>query len=207
MTSRILSFIAGAALVATLVYMAPAAMAQTQPGAPGTCPNSAACQQGQMMPGHMSGRQAQPMAGQRGQGMSGGLIGVAADKLGITRQDLLVELQGGKTIADIAKAKGVDVTVIVNAFVSSQSVRLDTLVQNGAITQAQADDAKESMRTHITVLVNSPLESWVRQAHEPMVDNRPANAGQGMMMPGMARGRMMGNGNATPGEHGPRGNR
>lgn len=199
MTSRILSFLAGAALVATLAYTVPAAWAQTNPGAPGACPNGVACQNSGQMVGRMGSGEpmrqhnganmpANRMGGQA-QGMSGGLIGAAADKLDMTNQAVLAELQSGKTIADLADSKGIDVNTIIDAFVAPQSARLDALVASGAVTQQQAADAKASMRTHITVLVNSPMDSWVTQAHEPLMGARPANAGQGQPgQPGMMRG-------------------
>lgn len=115
----------------------------------------------------------------QGQSNNNGLIGVAADTLGMTRQALLIELQNGKTIEDVAIAKHVDPLTIVDAFVAPQFARIDALVQSGVITQKQADDAKASMRTHITVLVSSPIDSWVRQAHDPLIGQRPNNAGQG----------------------------
>lgn len=196
MTSRILSFLAGAAVVAALVYAVPAVTAQTNPG---TCPGGVACPAGGQMNagmgrGHMGGAQ----------DMSSGLIGVAADKLGMTRQALLSELQNGKTIADLALAQGVKTDAIVEAFVAPHIARFDALVKSGAITQKQADDARESMRTHIVVLINSPIDSWVRQAHDPLLGaavrqgpQTQAGAGRGQSQPSQLD-------TTQPGSRGPR---
>ncbi|NWG20181.1 MAG: hypothetical protein HXY39_07605 [Chloroflexi bacterium] len=196
MTSRILSFLAGAAVVAALAYAVPAVTAQTNPG---ICPGGIACPAGgqtnaSMAMGHMGGAQ----------DMSGGLIGVAADKLGMTRQALLLELQNGKTIADLALARGVPTDAIVDAFVAPHLARFDALIKSGAITQKQADDARDSMRTHIVVLINSPMDSWVRQAHDPLLGaavrqgpQAQAGAGRGQLQPPQPA-------TPQPGGHGPR---
>ncbi len=169
MTSRMLAWVTGALTVAALVFTIPTVAAQSGAGA---CVPGAVCPTGTPL-ALRSGSGAQM------QGRDGGLIGVAADTLGITRQALLNELYNGATIADVALAKGVDPLKIVDAFVAPQFARIDALVKSGVITQKQADDAKMSMRTHITVLVSSPIDSWVRQAHDPLIGQRPNNAGQG----------------------------
>ncbi|ABU57599.1 hypothetical protein [Roseiflexus castenholzii] len=169
MISRTWIWFIGALAVTALVFIAPNVNAQQAPGA---CPFGGVCPTGTPLMLRSGG--GTPM-----QGRDGGLIGVAADTLGMTRQALLSELYGGKTIADVALAQGVDPLTIVDAFVSPQFARIDALVARGVITQKQADDARESMRTHITVLVSSPIESWVRQAHDPLIGQRPSTAGQG----------------------------
>ncbi|MGQ9548675.1 MAG: hypothetical protein ACUVSY_11335 [Roseiflexus sp.] len=169
MTSRIFTFIIGAFTAGVLIFGAPIVAAQNGFGSPGNCPLGGVCPAGTPMARRTGG--GMPM-----QGRNGGLIGVAAEMLNMTRQDLLVELQSGKTIADVAFAKGVDPLKIVDSFVAPQFARIDALVKSGAITQQQADDAKASMRTHITVLISSPIDSWVRQAHDPIIGQRPARA-------------------------------
>ncbi len=169
MTSRILAWFIGALTVATLIFAIPTVAAQTRPGA---CPSGGVCPTGTPLALRSGG-------GAQMHGRDGGLIGVAAETLGMTRQALLNELSNGKTIADVALAKKVDPLKIVNAFVTPQFARIDALVKSGAITQKQADDAKASMQAHITVLVSSPIDSWVRQAHDPLIGQRPASAGQG----------------------------
>lgn len=169
MTSRMLAWLIGALTIAALVFTIPTVTAQTGTGA---CLPGGVCPTGTPLALRSGG-------GAQIQGRDGGLIGVAADTLGMTRQALLSELYDGKTIADVALAKGIDPLKIVDAFVAPQFARIDALVKSGAITQKQADDAKASMRTHITVLVNSPVDSWVRQAHDPLIGQRPNGAGQG----------------------------
>ncbi len=45
----------------------------------------------------------------------------------------------GKTLADLAKEKGVDTQALVDALVASQKTRLDQAVTDNRLTQAQAD--------------------------------------------------------------------
>ena len=172
MTSRIFVFIVGALAVGALMFGIPTVAAQNGPGSPGNCPFGGVCPMGTPLALRTGG--SMPT-----QGRNGGLIGVAADVLDMLRQDLLVELQSGKTIADVAQAKKVDPLKIVDTFVAPQFARIDALVKSGVITQQQADEAKTSMRTHITVLVSSPIDSWVRQAHDPIIGQRPVHAGSG----------------------------
>jgi polyhydroxyalkanoate synthesis regulator phasin len=67
------------------------------------------------------------------------LLTVAAEKLGMTETELMTELRDGKSIADVAKEKGIDTQVISDAFLAQAKEKLDALVSDGTLTQAQAD--------------------------------------------------------------------
>ena len=73
------------------------------------------------------------------------LIAVAADKLGMTVDELTTRLQGGKTVADLAQEKGVDLQTIVDAFMAARQEALNQAVTDGKITQEQADQMLENM--------------------------------------------------------------
>ena len=91
--------------------------------------------------------------GMAGRGMMGGgdnLLSVAAKQLDMSLTDLLTELQGGKSIAGVAKDKGVDTQTIVDAYVSQVKETLDKAVTDGRITQKQADYQLEQMKTRLT---------------------------------------------------------
>ncbi len=101
-----------------------------------------------------------PPAFERGLGMGlgfGGRIGgpqnslvaAAANVLGMDQTALVTELNAGKTIADIAKAKNVATDVIVNAFVESRAQALQAAVDAKQITQAQADATLAAMKTNV----------------------------------------------------------
>jgi hypothetical protein len=67
----------------------------------------------------------------------------AAKALGMTADDLSAELWGGKTLADIATAKGVDIADVKAAVEAAQIAETKTAINQavteGTITQAKAD--------------------------------------------------------------------
>jgi len=75
----------------------------------------------------------QPKAGP-GDGMND-----IAKLLGMTLDQIWAERIQGKTLADIAKDKGVDTQKLVDALVASQKTMLDQAVTDNRLTQAQAD--------------------------------------------------------------------
>jgi len=81
--------------------------------------------------------------GRMGKGHKAGstslLMTVAAEKLGMTEADLKVELQAGKSIADVAGEKGVNTLVISDAYLTALKAELDAQVADGSLTQAKAD--------------------------------------------------------------------
>lgn len=87
-----------------------------------------------------------------GGGMFGGdnLTSIAADKLGMKLTDLLTELKNGKTIAGVAKEKGIDTQTIVDAALAEMKTNLDQAVADGRITQKQADYQLQQAQTRIT---------------------------------------------------------
>ncbi len=105
-------------------------------------------------PGGMMG-----MGGNHWGGPENALISVAAEKLGLTREELMAELQGGKTIADVAAEKNVAVETIVNAFLAPRAERLQELVANGQLTQEQADNQLAQMKTTVTERLSQPWPS------------------------------------------------
>jgi hypothetical protein len=90
-----------------------------------------------------------PRMGRMG-GRSGSLVSVATDKLGMTAQDLMTELRNGKTIADVAKEKNMDLQVIVDAYATQLKTSLDKAVADGRITQKMADWTLEQAKKNAT---------------------------------------------------------
>jgi hypothetical protein len=91
-------------------------------------------------------------------GSDASLIAVAAEKLGMTVDALVAELRAGKTIEELAQAKGVDVQTIVDAVLALRAERLKELVAAGTITQAQADAMLAEMKTHLETRVSEPFQ-------------------------------------------------
>jgi hypothetical protein len=61
----------------------------------------------------------------------------AAGYLGLSRSQLLSDLRGGKTLAQVAHAQGKSVSGLEQAIVSAVTLRLDRLVTAGVITKHQ----------------------------------------------------------------------
>lgn len=80
-----------------------------------------------------------------------------ATALNMTQADLTSELQSGKTIADVAKEKNVDLATVKTSVLNDLKTKLDQSVQNGMLTQAQADSVYNQLSTNFDTLVN---QTW-----------------------------------------------
>lgn len=104
-----------------------------------------------------------PGMGFMGPGMGRGrddqrlLLTVAADELGMTEADLTTALEDGKSIADVAKDKGVDTEAITSAYLAQLKIKLDAQVADGSLTQAQADARLEQETQE---LPNRLTQAW-----------------------------------------------
>jgi polyhydroxyalkanoate synthesis regulator phasin len=106
--------------------------------------------------------------GMMGRGMMGrmmddsedSLIAVAADKLGMDVDELKTQLKDGKTVADLAKEKGVDLQTIVDAFMTVRQGTLNQAVTDGKMTQEQADKMLENMREMIEERLNGEMPMY-----------------------------------------------
>ncbi len=85
------------------------------------------------------------------------IVAVAADELGMTVQTLLDELQDGKTIAQVAQEQGVDPQTIADAFVALRDEALAEAVENGRITQEQANEMLEHMEEEALEHLQEPF--------------------------------------------------
>ncbi len=132
--------IAGALLLAGTGFV----VAQTTtPPAPQTATPQAPWGPGWMMGGMMG------WGGFRWAGPQNSLIAVAAEALGLTPQELIAELQAGKTIADVAEEQGVALETIVDAFLAPREEALQAAVEAGRLTQEQADALLAQIREHV----------------------------------------------------------
>jgi hypothetical protein len=85
------------------------------------------------------------------------LVAVAAEVLDMEQTALVSALNGGKTIADVAKEKGVALDKIVDAFLAGRMEFLKNAVSAKRLTQAQADAILAQMRTQITAQLSAPF--------------------------------------------------
>lgn len=92
-----------------------------------------------------------------GAGADGSLLATVADALGIEPADLVAELQAGKTVADLATDKGVELSAIVDALTAQHRELLANAVANGRLTQAQADARLEVFTANLTTRLSEPF--------------------------------------------------
>ncbi|MGC8874661.1 MAG: hypothetical protein ACP5SI_09500 [Chloroflexia bacterium] len=85
----------------------------------------------------------------RGFGWGVDLISVAAEKLGMSASDLVGALRDGKSIAQIAQEKGVDVQTIADAYIAKLEERLKQAVAEGKLGQKMADWMLEQARKQV----------------------------------------------------------
>ncbi len=180
------AIIAGAAVAAIvllvgLVVGVGSTFAQGPSTAAGTCPYG--YEPGTGLAASFGGRAQR--GGFGGQFGAGSTPGIVARTLGISVDDLLVELQGGKSIAQVAEEHGVALDNVVNAIVAEREAALAQAVAEGRLTQEQADLMLANMRTNLTTQLQQP--------HVPGGQG-PSGAGLGS---GMRMGRGAGLGSGT----------
>ena len=98
--------------------------------------------------------------GHEGPGFHGGppflfgeKLSAAADYLGLTEAELRTKLNSGQTLAEIANAQGKSVDGLKQAILAEAKKKLDQLVQDGDLTQAEADAMYERLQSHVEDLV------------------------------------------------------
>ena len=116
---------------------------------------------------------ARPAHGRHGgHGRQGGHAGgvrmsldAAAKALGMARTELRAELAGGKTIAQVATERDVNVQTVIDAMVADFRAHLGERVAAGGITQERAD-AKAAVATErFTALVNGDVRQRGQRGH------------------------------------------
>jgi len=83
-------------------------------------------------------------------------IAEAATALGMTEAELTKELKARKSIADVAKAKNIDLDAVIAKLTASFKAHLDEEVASGKHTQAEADAKLAEFSTRVTTMVNAP---------------------------------------------------
>jgi hypothetical protein len=95
-----------------------------------------------------------PGFGRRGAVLGGDSFAGAAKDLGITTKELMTDLGAGKSIADIAKTKHIDVDTLIGKLVDAAKSKLDAAVKAGHLDQARATKIEAGLKDSITKLVN-----------------------------------------------------
>lgn len=106
-------------------------------------------------------------------GGRGRMAETAAAALGMTTDELRTELKSGKTIAEVAASKGIDVQTVIDALVADVKQHLDEEVASGEHTQAEADAKLAEITARITDRVNNGKPDQA-PADQPPADQPPA---------------------------------
>ena len=95
------------------------------------------------------------LAGHARARIEGGMLKVAADKIGVTPKDLIQARRNGQSIADVANSKGVNPDDVVKAIVDAGNQRIDQAVSNGHLAQDKADALKAKLPDLARKIVNA----------------------------------------------------
>lgn len=94
--------------------------------------------------------------GRGGRGMGpGASLDTVASTLGISVDDVMSAVQGGSTIADLAKQHGKSAQDVIDALVADVKAHFDSEVASGEHTQADADARIADATARITEFVNN----------------------------------------------------
>ena len=125
--------------------------------------------------GGMRGGPGGPGRGDRG--FLGGPLGgvntleAIANALNMKPADLSAQLQSGKTLTDIATAQNVDQAKVKQAIVDAVKAEIQREVQDGLITQAQADQMLSNLTPDQIDLTRTPWLGGSRQGQFPQRGN------------------------------------
>ena len=94
--------------------------------------------------------------------------------LGMTEEQIYTERAAGKTLADLAKEKGITDQQLLDAMTAGQKQVIEQALKDGQLTQAQADWMLERMQAMAPFMLDNPFT--------------PGGFGGGPMMRGGMRG-------------------
>ncbi|MCL5961728.1 MAG: hypothetical protein M1358_20845 [Chloroflexi bacterium] len=139
-----------------------------------------------------------PTNGGAGMSMGGYDLLKIADLLKTTPQDITTQRQAGKSLVQIATAKGVSEDELINAIVDPVKERLNLQVKYNYLTQQQADAYLSQFRDRVKTAINdtTPLLNGENGWSGMMGGGMMGNGAFGGMMGGgvTGGGGMMGNG-------------
>ena len=104
-------------------------------------------------------------------------IADAAKVLGMTEAELKTELEAGKSIADVAKAKNIDLDTVIAKLTAAFKAHLDEEVASGEPTQAEADAKLAEFKTRLDDMVNGVRPVGGKGGHGP--EGKGGHGGRG----------------------------
>ncbi len=88
-----------------------------------------------------------------------------AEAIGIEPEEIRAGFEDGLSLAEIAEANGVDPQAVIDVMVENLDERLAQAVENGRLTQEEADERRENAVERITERVNTPPGEHERRPH------------------------------------------
>jgi hypothetical protein len=82
------------------------------------------------------------------------VVRISAKDIGVTPQALVMELQSGKSIAQVAGEHGVSTAPLQTDLVNAADSRVNLLVGNGKLTSTQASEIEARIPALVTQIVN-----------------------------------------------------
>lgn len=101
-------------------------------------------------------------------GQGGATLVTIAKTLDLTVAELQAALQGGKSVADVAKAQGVALTKVVDAVLADRQSALKAAVAAKRITQAQADQILANMKANLPAHLTTPFTPRAMRGHNAL---------------------------------------
>lgn len=87
-----------------------------------------------------------------------GVLRQIVEETGLTIRDIMPLLRDGATPAEILTDNGVDVDTFIDGLLVTVETRLAEAVESNRLTQDQADERLDTMRTTLTDRLNNPLD-------------------------------------------------
>lgn len=101
---------------------------------------------------------AHPGDGNRGPGRGGDIAEIITEQTGLTAEEIREQLQAGSTLAEVIEANGGDVQAVIDAMVAEATERINSSVEEGRLTQEQADERLAELEQHVTDRLNGEFE-------------------------------------------------
>ncbi len=95
-----------------------------------------------------------------------GLVMLAAQETGLTPEEVVSQIKGGASLADVLTAHNVNVDAFIDDAAARVQARLNVLVVDGTITQAQADEDLAKFRDALTERIDNPGGAMTPEATE-----------------------------------------
>jgi hypothetical protein len=83
------------------------------------------------------------------------VLDLVVEQTGLTRAEVLAQVQDGATVAEILTANDVDVAAFIDSAVAQAETKIAEAVAAGRITQEQADERLAQLRERLTDFINN----------------------------------------------------